>query len=132
MRDLWTEVNITGPKMVCVVKAFELEANVRLHTRRRASDQREKSIYVVTGCSLLGSGTSIDVNMLRTCYWTHMKYKGPDDLDCDTEDEVWKYIQGIWTPGSVVCARSVGSADSKAQGRPLAGGVSWYLGQRRS
>ena len=28
-----------------------------------------------------------------------MKYKGPDDLGCDAEDEVWKYIQGIWTPG---------------------------------
>ena len=57
-----------------------------------------------------------------------MKNKGLGDLDGDTEDEVWKYIQGIWTFGSVVCVRSVGSADSKAQGRPLASGAFWYLG----
>ena len=103
MRYLWTEVNITGPQWF----AWSRLSSLRPVSHCIPYDLhgyvvpvlKGTSLYVVTGCSLLGSGTSIEVNMLRTCYWTHMKYKGPDDLGCDAEDEVWKYIQGIWTPG---------------------------------
>jgi hypothetical protein len=34
-----------------------------------------KSLYVINAVSLLGIGTNIDVKMLLTCYWSHLKEK---------------------------------------------------------
>ena len=97
MRDLWTEVNITGPKWFAWSRLSSLGPMSHCTPYALHGDAvpvlKGKSLYVVTGCSLLGSGTSIDVKMLRACYWSHMKNKSPENLGCDTEDKVWKYIQ---------------------------------------
>ena len=64
------------------------------------------SLCVVTGCPLLGSGTSIDVTVLMLCYWSHMQNTRPDELDCDTEDTMWKYIDwDLNTLFTTVCTR---------------------------
>ena len=76
----------------CLFGGFQPSAKASLHTvcsARRCNDSvQKKNSYVLSG-----SGTSIDVKMLMTCYWSHMKNKSPENLDGDTEDEVWKYIQ---------------------------------------
>ena len=68
-----------------------------------------------------------------------MKNKSPENLDCDTEDKVWKYIQ--WDLETLLsCIHPVldatglpwpvRSAESKVQGKPLAGGfffVPWIV-----
>ena len=119
-----------------------LDGGGPLHTvcsarRRSVNVQRKQSLHVVSGCFLLGRGTSIDVNMLMTCYWSHVKNTRPENLDCDAKNKVWKYIPwDLKTLSSgihpVLDATGlpwpVCSAESKVQGQPLAGGYFLYLG----
>ena len=92
---------------------------------------KAKSLYVISGVSLLGIGTSIDVKMIITRYWSHLKNKDQHKLDSDTEDTVWKYIQwdleacfsGVHpNTGALGNAWPPGNEESILQGTPLADG----------
>ena len=113
----------------CLFGGFQPSAKASLHTvcsARRCNDSvQKKNSYVLSG-----SGTSIDVKMLMTCYWSHMKNKSPENLDGDTEDEVWKYIQ--WDLETLLSGIHpvldatgqpwpMHTAESKVQGQPWAG-----------
>ena len=58
IRGLWTEA------VRCIPYALHGDAVPVL---------KGKSLCVVSGCPLVGSGTSIDVKMLMLCYWSHMQ-----------------------------------------------------------
>jgi len=111
------------------VKPCWLSATAWLHpvwfARRCNASVQRKNIYVLSG-----SGTSIDVKMLMTCYWSHMKNKSPENLGGATEDEVWKYIQ--WDLETLLSGIHpvldatgqpwpMHTAESKVQGQPWAG-----------
>ena len=51
-----------------------------------------ESLYVISAVSLLEIGTSIDVNMLLTCYWSHLKTQGLANYFLWTQRTMWKYI----------------------------------------
>ena len=103
-----------------------------------------KSLYVISAVSLLGIGTNFDVQMILTCYWSHLNKKNKDlhDLDLDTEDIVWKHIQWdleAWFSGVHPNTDALGNAwppgceESTLQGTPLAYGyfaVPWILKRR--
>ena len=95
----FTGVEPSDPKLIAWAPALALKPSYKTHCIPLALHGdgvpvfKGKSLYVICGVSLLGIGTSIDVKMIITCYWSHLKNKDQHNLDLDTEDTVWKYIQ---------------------------------------
>ena len=90
-----------------------------------------KSLYVISGVSLLVIGTSIDLKMSLTYYWSYFKNKDQHNLILDTEETVWQYIQwdleasfsGVLSNTDALGnAWPPGSEESILQGTPLAYG----------
>ena len=143
--NFWRGVEPEDPKLLAWAPFLAQKLNYRTHCIPLALHGdgvpvfKGKSLYVISGLSLLGTGTSIDVKMILTCYWSHFKNKDQHNLDLDTEDTVWKYIQ--WD--LEVCFSGVhpstdalgnpwalGSAERILQGTPLAEGyfaVPWIV-----
>ena len=141
----WSQVKATDPKWLAWQHALEVKPAFRSHCVPLALHGdgvpvfKGKSLYIVSGASLLASGPSIDQKLLITCYWGHLANKDKANKTLDTEDQVWRYIQwdllALWSglhpttdPDGQPWAR--GTAEASAAGKPLAGGfcaVPWII-----
>ena len=140
-RDFWAQLSITDPKWLAWSRLLSLRPMSHcipyLHGDAVPMLKGNKVSMWSVVVFLLGRGTSIDVNMLMTCYWSHVENTRPENLDCDAKDKVWKYIpwdletlpSGIHPVlDATGLPWPVCSAESKVQGQPLAGGYFLYLG----
>jgi hypothetical protein len=146
IKDFWTEVNTTDPKWLAWSSLLNLRPMFQSYCIPYALHGdavpvfKGKSLYVLSACFVLGSGSSIDVKMLMTCYWSHMKktkalmtWTATQKIRCGRYAQ-WDMETLLSGTHPVLDATGqpwpVGSVESKAQGKPLAGGfffVPWII-----